>query len=248
MSKSMNFPDAAKKKKYSDLTNKQEQYDVEQNSIYVAVPGPQGPQGIQGPKGEQGIQGVPGPQGIKGDPGKDGRNGKDGRDGKDGKSMLSPSEQNIGWALYHNHDKKEIRLGGNQGNDGWVRLTLESAGKQTIEKFLPTQDSVSLWIDVAQKINLKGLKIGTILDICYNIELTTLQNNTELWYRSYVENTENYPTSYAGILKYQFSYDISLQHKIVVDSYSTQSFGIYPEIRTDNDAIAVVKSIILCVS
>ncbi len=245
MSKSMNFPDAAKKKKYSDLTNKEDQSDQEVNSIYVAVPGPQGPQGIQGPKGEQGPQGNQGIQGPKGDSGKDGRNG---RDGKDGQSMLSPSGQNIGWALYHNHERREINLGGSRGNDGWVRLNLISTGKNTIEKFLPTQDSVSLWVDVSQKINLKGLKIGSIVDISYNIELTTLQNNTELWYRSYIENTENYPTSYAGILKYQFSYDISLQHKVIIDSYNIQSFGIFPEIRTDNEAIAIVKSIAICVS
>ena len=245
MAKSMDFPDAAKKKKYSDIIQQDQQSLTEHNISYIAVPGPQGPQGIQGPKGEQGIQGLQGLQGPKGDPGKDGRNG---RDGKHGISMLSPSGQNIGWAFYYNHQQKHLQLGAENGNDGWVKMNLVSKGNKTIEKFLPTQDSVSLWIDVAQKINLKGLKIGSILDIIYNVEITTLQNNTELWYRSYIDGSDSYPISYAGTLKYQFTYDISLQHKLVIDSYITQNFGICPEIRTDNDSIAILKSILIAVS
>ena len=248
MSKSMSFPDAAKRKKYSDVINQEQSLQTNSDTVYVAVPGPQGPQGIQGPKGETGATGLSGPQGPKGDPGKNGKDGKDGRDGKDGISMLSPSGQNIGWALYYNHEPEHIRTGAELGNDGWIRLNLNSKGKNTIEKFLPTEDSVSLWIDVAQKINLRGLKIGSILDICYNIELTTLQNNTEFWYRSFVENNTNYPTTYGGTLKYQFSYDLSLQQKVIIDSYNTQASGIYPEIMTDHDALVIVKSIIICVS
>lgn len=238
MAKSMSFPESAKRKKYSDVIN-QEQSTDQQNISYVAVPGPQGPKGDIGPQGPQGIQG---PQGPKGDP------GKNGKDGKDGASLLSPSGQNIGWGLYHNHDRKTIYLGAEKGTDGWVRLNLQSKGKQTIERFLPTSDSVSLWVDVAQKINLKNLKVGAIVDAMYNIEITTLTNNTELWYRSYSEATDNYPVSYAGILKYQFTYDISLQHKFVVESYQMQSFGVFPEIRTDNDALVQVKSIIVFIS
>lgn len=244
----MNFPDAAKRKKYSDVVNQEQLLQSNSETMYVAVPGPQGPQGIQGPKGEPGIAGPSGPQGPKGDLGKNGKDGKDGRDGKDGLSMLSPSGQNIGWGIYHNHEIEAIRTGAQYGNDGWVRLRINSIGKNTIEKFLPTEDSVSLWIDVSQKINLRGLKIGSIVDICYNVELTTLQNNTEFWYRSYVENNQNYPTTYGGILKYQFSYDLSLQQKVIIDSYNTQASGVYPEIMTDHDALVAVKSIIICVS
>lgn len=240
----MSFPESAKRKKYSDVIN-QDQTIEEKSVSYVAVPGPQGPQGIQGPKGESGPQGPQGIQGPKGDPG---RNGKDGKDGKDGISILSPSGQNIGWGLYYNHNKNIVNLGANCGNDGWVALNLKSQGNKTIESFLPKDDSVALWIDASQKINLKSLKIGSIVDICYNVELTTLQNNTELWYRSYIEGAEHYPTSYAGILKYQFSYDISLQHSLVVDSYAAWSNGIKPEIRTDNDALITLKSIIVKVS
>lgn len=242
MSKSMEFPGAAKRKKYSDVINQDQQENTIAEISYVAVPGPQGPQGIQGPKGEQGIQGPPGP---KGDAGKD---GKPGKDGKDGQSMLSPSGQNIGWALYYNHDKKTINLGAEKGNDGWVKMGLQSNGNKTIEKFLPSENSVSLWINASQKVNLKGLKIGSIVDICYNIELTTLNNNTELWYRSYIEGSEIYPISYAGTLKYQFCYDLSLSHKIIIESYNTWSNGIIPEIRTDYDSILYLKSILITVS
>lgn len=241
MAKSMDFPDAAKRKKYTEVIS-QEAESFNQQISYVAVPGPQGPQGIQGPKGETGPQGPQGPQGLKGDSGKDGKNGKDGI------SMLSPSGQNIGWALYVNHEKQNSYLGADKGNDGWVRLNLKSDGKHTVQKFLPTENSVSLWMDSAQKINLKGIKVGSIVDIVYNIEITTLQNNTEIWYRSYIEGSSNYPTSYAGILKYQFTYDISLGHRLVVDSYSSQSSGIFPEIRSDNDSIVALKSMLICVS
>lgn len=239
MAKSMEFPESVKKKKYSEVINKDEDSSSTLLTNYIAVPGPQGPQGLQGPKGDQGIQGIQGP---KGDP------GKNGKDGKDGLGIISPSKQNIGWALYYNHERNVISLGADKGNDGWVRLNIKSEGPKTNENFIPRDNYVALWMDSAQKINLKGLKVGAMLDISYNIEITTLQNNTELWYRSYTESSEHYPTSYGGILKYQFSYDMCLDQRIVVDSYLTWSSGIFPEIRTDNDSLMIVKSIIIGVS
>jgi hypothetical protein len=241
MVKSMSFPESAKRKNYSDVIS-QDQLIDQQNISYVAVPGPQGPQGIQGPKGESGPQGPQGLQGPKGDP------GKDGRDGKDGISMLSPSGQNIGWGLYYNHDQKEIMLGANRGNDGWVRFNIKSNGPKTNQTFLPSVDSVALWIDQSQKINFRGIQIGSIVDICYNVEITTLQNNTEVWFRTNVLNTDVFPTSYAGLLKYQFTHDLCLHHRMIIDSINTQASGGLPEIRTDHDAILVVKSMLITVS
>lgn len=235
MAKSMDFPEAAKRKKYSEITK---QEDILESSIsYVAVPGPQGPQGIQGPKGEQGPQGIQGPQGQKGDP------GKDGRPGKDGVSIASPSGQNLGWGFYFNHKQELINLGSERGKDGWVRLNINSKGPKSIEKFLPNSTSVSLWIDDSQKINFKPLQIGAVVDISYNIEITTLHNNTDLWYRSYCDSSDHYPVSYGGLLKYQFTYDISLQHRFFIGSSLMWSSGIIPEIRTDHNALAIVKSI-----
>lgn len=238
MAKSMSFPESAKRKKYSDVIIQDETSEKE-NISYVAVPGPQGPQGLQGPKGETGPQGPQGPQGPKGDPG---------RDGKDGISLISPSGQNIGWALYSNHNRKQIMVGATRGNDGWVRINIDSEGPYTNEKYLPSSKLVSLWINEAQKINFRSLKIGAIVSILYNFELTTLQNNTEAWVRTNILNTENYPTSYIGLLKYQFTHDISIEQKIVIDSINTQASGGIPEIRTDHDAIVVLKSICILVS
>lgn len=240
MAKNMSFPESAKRKKYSDVIGQDQ--PLEQQASYVAVPGPQGPQGIQGPKGEPGLQGPQGIQGPKGD------SGKDGRDGKDGISMLSPSGQNIGWALYHNHNRKQVMLGATRGDDGWVRLNLDSDGPYTNQKYLPSSESVSLWINQAQKINFRGLKIGSIVSVMYNLELTTLQNNTEAWIRTNIANTENYPSTYIGLLKYQFAHDITIEQKMVIDSINTQASGAMPEIRTDHEAVVVLKSMHIFVS
>lgn len=243
MAKSMDFPNAAKRKKYSEVIS--QDFAIDQQTAYVAVPGPQGPQGIQGPKGETGPQGPQGLQGPKGDPGK---NGKDGKDGKDGVSILSPSGQNIGWALYFNHNKKPINIGADIGNDGWVRFNIDSNGPHTNEKFLPSLNSVSLWINEAQKFNFRGLKIGSVVNIIYNIEINTLVNNTEVWARTYIPNNDIFPITYVGNLKYQFIHDLTIDHKIFVDSISTQANGGFLEIRSDHNAICSIKSIYVYIS
>lgn len=240
MAKSMDFPNAAKRKKYSDVISQDSAID--QQTAYVAVPGPQGPQGIQGPKGDPGPQGPQGIQGLKGDP------GKNGKDGKDGVSMLSPSGQNIGWALYFNHNKKSVDLGADKGNDGWVRLGIDSDGPYTNEKFLPSVDSVSVWINEAQKFNFRGLKIGAVVNIIYNVEINTLVNNTEIWARTYIPNTDNFPVTYIGNLKYQFPHDLTIDHKIFVDSIHTQANGAFLEVRSDHSAICSLKSIYIYIS
>ena len=96
--------------------------------------------GPKGQKGDEGPQGIPGPKGDRGEPGKD---GKHGIDGKDGKNILSPSEQNIGWALYDNLNRKSFKLGADQGNDGWISFFVDGEGERTNELFLP-KESVGL--------------------------------------------------------------------------------------------------------
>jgi len=241
MATSMDFP-SPKKKKYSD--NIVEQLPGELLGNYIAVPGPQGPQGERGqpgPRGEQGQRGEQGPKGDSGLPGKDGKNGKDGR------NILSPSEQNIGWACYDNSSRRSIRLGANHGEDGWVRFGIDTDGKDTNEMFLP-KESVGLWNPNTQRFNFKTLNIGSIITIRYNIELTTYSNNTEVWFRTFVDNTENYPTTYVGSLKYQFDYDFSMQHTLFLENKGMQLAGGIPQIRTDNDASLIVKSIHISVS
>lgn len=240
MATSMDFPSSAKKKKYSENID-QVSDSQNQDVVYVAVPGPQGDRGIQGPKGERGPEGPQGPKGDKGDP------GRDGKDGKDGKSILSPSMQNIGWGFYTGKEYKQVGSGATKGDDGWVNLYLDGIGKDSLEEFLP-RESVSLWNPHSQKLNFKTLKVGSIVTICYNLEITTFSNNTEAWIRTFIENTDKYPTTYIGSLKYQYPYELSINQKLFIHSYAIQNFGGIPQIRTDNDCSVILKSITIAVS
>ena len=237
MATSMDFP-TPKKKKYSDNIDTGLTVDP---AMYIAVPGPQGERGIQGPKGDAGPQGE---KGAKGDPGPSGKNGKDGIDGR---NILSPSEQNIGWACYDNLNKRSIRIGANKGEDGWIKFGVDAEGKNTNELFLP-KESVGLWNPNTQRFNFKTLNLGSIITIRYNIELTTYSNNTEVWFRTFVDNSDNYPTTYVGSLKYQFDYDLSMEHTLFLENKLMQTAGGIPQIRTDNDASLIIKSIHIAVS
>lgn len=241
MAKSMDFPNSAKKRKYSDnledSANEQEQGLIQ----FVAVPGPQGERGPKGDKGDKGDRGETGPKGEQGP------TGKNGIDGKDGRSLLSPSEQNIGWACYDNKNKKIIRTGASVGDDGWVRIGVDGLGSKTDERFLPN-GSKSLWLAEAQKINFRTLNIGAILKIRYDVQLTTYSNNTEVWFRTYIANNEQYPTTYVGALKYQFDYDLSLEHTLFLTDGSMQASAAIPQIRTDNSSDLIVKSIYISIS
>jgi hypothetical protein len=236
MAKSMDFP--GKPKKYSDNIN--QPYQLEQQINYVAVPGPQGE---RGPKGDIGPNGPEGKQGPKGDTGKA---GKDGRDGKPGESSLSPSGQRTGWALYSNLNKKQVTLGATKGNDGWVRFSVDCKGAETNEEYLP-ENGVSLYNPETQKINLRGIKVGSIITIRYDITLTTFSNNTEVWLRTFIPDSDKYPTTFAGNLKYQFDYDMSIENTFFLENNKMQNAGAFPEILTDNDSLMVVKSIYIYV-
>lgn len=238
MSTSMDFP--GKSKKYSDNVNNS--YQLEQPVSFIAVPGPQGEQGPKGDKGDSGPEGKQGPQGEPGKPGKDGKNG---RDGIAGESSLSPSGQRTGWALYTNKDQKNITLGATKGNDGWVSFSFDCRGKNN-ELYLP-ENNVSLYNSQSQKINLKALKVGSIVTVRYDIILTTLTNNTEVWFRTYIPESDFWPTTFAANLKYQFSYDMSLEHTFFIENDMVRNYGGLPQILTDNDASMVAKSIYISV-
>lgn len=236
MAKSMDFP--GKAKKYSDNLN--QSYELEQPLSYIAVPGPQGERGQKGDKGETGPEGKQGPKGDSGKP------GKDGRDGKPGESSLSPSGQRTGWALYENLNKKQISLGATKGNDGWVRLNFDCLGSDTNEKYLP-ENGVSLFSKNTQKINLRGLSLGSIITIRYDIILTTFSNNTEVWFRTMIPDQDKHPTTFAGNLKYQFDYDMSIEHSFFLENEKMQNAGAFPEILTDNDAMVATKAMYIFV-
>ena len=235
MAKSMDFP---QKKKY--LETIQEVKTTE----YIAVPGmtgekgalgPPGPPGIQGPKGDKGDIGRPGPQGERGEPGR-------ARDGYD-----SPSGQYPGWAYYANQSTQTYRLGPERGDDGWVNFFLDIDESKTIQSYLPNR-SVSLLNITARNINLKTLKVGAKVDIRYDFSLETYSSNTEVWIRTLLRDEEISPMGYVGLLKYQYSYDISHSQTIFINSDKIKNYGGQPQVRTDNESSFILKGIYVSVS
>lgn len=234
ISKSMDSP--IKKSNYAAQVE-QSQYQ-EATLSFLPVPGPmglQGPRGDRGPKGDTGLQGE---RGEKGDPGKN---------GADGKSILSPSEQMIGWGYYENISDRTKRTGIDQGDDGWVSLSINKLGENTNEKFLPI-GNVSLWNDTTKKLNFRTLNVGSIITIRYNLLLTTYVNNTEVWFKTMLSDENTCPITYVGNLKYQYDYEFSVQQTLFINDQESQSFGGVPQIRTDNPGEIILKSIYVSVS
>jgi hypothetical protein len=192
MSKSMEFP--GRSKKYSD--NLSQINKTESAPVYIAVPGPQGEKGPKGDTGDKGKDGRQGPKGDPGNPGKDGRNGLNGKPGIDG---ITKSGQKPGWAVYDNLNKKYIRTGATKGNDGWVQFSSDCLGPLTNENYLP-ENNVSLYNKLTQRINLKGLKVGSIITIRYDISLVTFSNNTEVWLRTFIPGHDKHPLIKAGVI------------------------------------------------
>jgi hypothetical protein len=201
---------------------------------FFVVPGPPGPQGPIGPKGDPG-------ESIKGDKGDPGPSGKD---GKDGDSYFPVYRQSAGWAKYISDSPKEFSIGATRGVDGWVNFSVDANIKN--EKYLP-KGSVSLYSRDTKKINLKGLELGTQLQIVYDFQVTTLNNNTELWARSVFPGGKGSITTFEASLKYQHTYEISITHNITVDEDSEKSRGIVPQLMSDLDALASLKSIYISV-
>ena len=239
MAKSMDFP---KKKKYSE-TVQEEKSVVE----YVSVPGMQGEKGDLGPQGPQGERGL---KGDKGDPGKQGPEGPKGERGEPGKGSEgydSASGQYPGWAYYKNKNNNKTKIGPERGDDGWVSIFLDVDQEQSIEKYLPNK-SVSLLNQVAKRINFKAFQHGAIVNIRYDLEIETYNNNTELWIRTFSIDDENSVTGYLGNLKYQYSYDLSFYQTIFIEDRAIKVFGGIPQIRSDNEGAVILKGIYISVS
>ena len=247
------FPSNSEKKKYAAKVEESRTSDILplelQNVVYLPVPGPEGP---RGPKGEQGPAGETGPKGVTGaagKPGKDGANGQDGKPGKDGKdgiSYLPVYGQKAGWGLYVNNSEDQVRLGATRGEDGWVSLPISKLSKETNELYLP-ESGVSLYSTAMKRINLKNLKIGSQITITYNFEITTLLSNTEVWCRSLFPATESSTTSFVGSLKYEYPYELSVTHHLILTSESDRVGGIVPQVRTDHDSIGLLRSMYISV-
>lgn len=241
MAKAMDFPGSSKKQ-YSVITlSNKNNYN---ETLSEPIPGPQGPEGPQGPKGDKGDPGKDGKPGIQGPAGPKGDKGRDGIDGKD---YQSPSGQLPGWAYYYSNNKNLIDLGPEKGDDGWVSLFFK---KNTIiknELFIPN-DSSSFWNSEGNKINFRAMKIGSIVDIRYDISIETYSNNTELWFRTLYPQSLQHTSSYIGSLKYQYEYDISIYQKVFIEDRSVWSDGGLPQARTDGSSSIYLKGIYVSVS
>lgn len=240
-SKSMDFPDAAKSS-YASKVEQAQSLSVSDNTLtFLPVPGPQGP---QGPSGRDGKDGKDGPEGPQGPQGEKGQRGERGLPGVNGSSSLSSSGQQAGWASYHNKKDNIIRLGVTRGDDGWVTLIMSSEIKN--EKYLP-RDTVSLWNPNSMNFNFKGLKLGSQVFITYNFELTTYTANTEVWSRIFFNTSNKEDTKLVGEFKYQGTYDLSTTHHLFIENNDTWGSGAVPQIRTDFDATAILRSVYVSV-
>jgi hypothetical protein len=242
MAKSMDFP----KPKYSEAikTNKENDFG---NVEYIAVPGIQGEKGEVGPVGPAGPQGEKGERGIQGKDGKEGPQGPKGEPGKSGgQGYESPSGQFPGWAYYQNQNKKPILLGPDRGDDGWVDILMTDDPDNSTLTFLPS-NSVSLWNPMTQRINFKQLKVGTKVDIRYDIILSTDTNNAEAWIRTFIPKVES-PTGYIGMLKYKYPYEMSFNQTLYIDIAKIKSEGGIIQARTDNESSIILKGMYISVS
>ena len=231
-SKSMDFP-VTNKNAYA---SKVERFNTAADpTSFVAVPGPRGE---PGPKGDRGPKGDPGPAGKDGSPGPKGDRGES---GKDGKSYQSVYEQEPGWASYQDLDSFSVKLGADKGEDGWVNLFI-SKNNISEERYLP-KGLASLYNPETRSINLKGLKLGSQVQITYEFLVETFHSNTELWSRSYFRKSGYEVTSFVANLKYQHEYLLTETHSIFLSGESDKKSGIVPQLRTDLDALAKLKSI-----
>lgn len=233
-SKPMPFPDNSKKSSYARQV---EMLATEQNHealapTFISVPGPEGP---RGPKGDTG---------PKGEPGKDGAPGKPGKDGKDGKSLTTRSGQSPGWASYKEIQPIQNRTGATKGEDGWVAIHFK--GNATKPSFLPLGVN-GLFNNETKRISAKELKIGSQIQITYNFEIESFVANTEVWCRSIFAQTKNSFTSFVAQLKYPHIYEMSVTHTLTVQNEADRIAGIVPQVRTDMDALCVLKSLTISV-
>jgi hypothetical protein len=227
----MDFP-SNKKDDYAAKVQESQSINTAVSSSFIPVPGPQGEAGKQGRDGLAGPPGPPGPRGEKGDAG---------RPGKDGKSFSTVYDQEPGWASYEDNEDNFIKMGATRGVDGWVNVSISRNSKHE-ERFLP-KNGVSLYNPETKRINLKGLKIGTQLEITYSFVVSTMYSNTEVWMRSFLPGTKSEITTFSASLKYQHEYEISETHNIFLNKESDRIAGIVPQIRTDMDAMARLKRI-----
>ncbi len=139
-----------------------------------------------------------------------------------------------------------IRLGANQGEDGWVSVWVDSKGSNTNEKYLP-EGCTSLWNESQRMLNFHGLKIGSQVFVTYNFELTTYTNNTEVWIRTLFPRSTTEISQFVASLKYQYVYNMYVTQHFFIEDNSMWSSGAVPQIRTDYDSSVLMNSIYVSV-
>ena len=236
VSKSMDFP-GAKKSGYAAQVEQSQTSTYPDNSLsFLPVPGPVGP---QGPAGRDGKDGKEGPQGPEG---KQGPKGEKGSNGKDGTTLLSKSMQQPGWSKYFNNSDDSIRTGATKGEEGWVSFFLSPGSKENIETYIP-KNAINLYNFESRRLHFRNLELGSIINVVYNFEITTYSSNTEVWVRSYFPSTQTEYVSFAASLKYQYTYDLSVSQVFSISTTAERDSGVIPQIRTDMDGMAKLKSI-----
>ena len=243
MSKNMEFPGQSKKRQYSDIVQTSSQaIENPQTDTIIALKGDPGPAGPQGPKGDIGPQGPAGIQGIQGQKGPKGDKGDTGPKGDTG--LI---EKGIGWAQYYSKDLKPHNLGSTRGTDGWVEFYLDKDSVTSNEKFL-TSGYPPLYNISTGRLNFKALPYGSIVNVKYDFSIETFSNNTELWLKTVLCGGEKEVVSYLGLLKYQYSYDMTFEQTLYLEDDSFIKRGAIPYIRSDNAAVLLPKSIHISVS
>lgn len=224
---SMNFPKAAKKN--IELNNK----TIENEELpFLPIPGPQGPVGPKGDPGNigpQGPMGPMGPQGLKGDKGKD---------------YGSMSGQTPGWAYYGNTEPILFQI---NPKIGWQKIFLDINSMEKQENFL-LKKPVSLWNFESKKINFRALEVGTKVDLLYNIDIETIENNTDIWFKTIVTDTNIEFNSFLGAFKYKGEYSSSIKHTIFITDKNVWSAGATIEALSDNLSVVKLKNMYIYVS
>jgi hypothetical protein len=245
VSKSMDIPGTTRPVGgYADKVVEQSQSLYPQTGTFLPVPGPVGPQGPAGRDGKDGKDGKEGPQGPEGPKG---QKGEKGFSGVDGLSSLSSSGQQAGWASYLVKSAPANNLGISRGDDGWVGMFLDKNNVISNEQFLPS-GCTALYNPNARMLTFRGLKVGAIVSVRYDFEITTYMSNTEVWLRTDFIDYGYCPSKFVGSFKYQHTYDISVDQQFYIENEKMWSVGAVPQLRTDFDASGILKSIYISVS
>jgi len=223
MAKSMDFP-INNKKLYSEIKS-----DIPITDDYVSdniQKGEKGDQGIPGPQGAQGERGEPGPQGPEGPRGPKGDKGKD---------YESASGQNPGWAYYGTAEPLSFQL---RPEKGWTQLFLNPIVQDKQENFI-SKKNVSFWNYETRKINFRGMKVGTKIDLIYDLEIETYTNNTDIWIRTLIPNIDKAYSTFLGSFKYQNQYSVSVSQTLFIQD--EQQWGNGAIIQSGADNLCSIK-------